>query len=649
MSCSYIQVAEDESEEPIELPTEDDGALLLSTLAAQFPGVSGLKYRAPESRSMRGVRLLEGRFQPPEDGWSNHVYICVFPKENKRKSDDHPENSTAKTKRMEMRLKCSDLIVLGLPWKTSEQDLRAYFESFGELLMAQVKKDSKTGQSKGFGFIRFANYDSQVRVLSQRHLIDGRWCDVKIPNSKVGGTPQVPCKVFVGRCTEDITADDLRDYFCKFGEVTDVFIPKPFRAFSFVTFLDPEVAQSLCGEDHIIKGTSVHVSNAAPKMDFTSRYQASSYQQQQQPTHHHHQHHHHQGQHQQNQHHGHGGQNVAHHGQHQQGQGHHHGGHGGQNVVHHGHYGHQQHQQHQSNHGHGMHSGPSRGPPTIPYTPVLRGPGLGGDGMNSKGGPWTGAGGLAGASASAAAAAVAAANPYHPHHQGGPNPFHQGAAPGTNSDWWHTSGGGPSPYQPSSVGGAWSGQPPPHQHTNRPHTDLPNLAALGSSLGLTAATAGSPAPPGAAQIQNMGAALNLGALPVGSALVAAALNQAGWGGLFSSLQGPQAPPPQQQQQQQPQQDGSGGGPGSYPVAPQQQQQAMAIPAPGSNGPAGASGLLGWGESPGQVNQSPAGGVQQPQQQQQQAQQNTGTQQWNQRQQQDGPSGPKGPPYTMKYD
>ena len=38
-----------------------------------------------------------------------------------------------------MRLKCSDLIVLGLPWKTSEQDLRAYFETFGELLMAQVK------------------------------------------------------------------------------------------------------------------------------------------------------------------------------------------------------------------------------------------------------------------------------------------------------------------------------------------------------------------------------------------------------------------------------------------------------------------------------------------------------------------------------
>lgn len=58
--------------------------------------------------------------------------------ENKRKSDDLLENSTAKTKRMETKLKCSDLIVLGLPWKTTEQQLREYFETYGEVLMAQV-------------------------------------------------------------------------------------------------------------------------------------------------------------------------------------------------------------------------------------------------------------------------------------------------------------------------------------------------------------------------------------------------------------------------------------------------------------------------------------------------------------------------------
>ncbi|XP_074097315.1 TAR DNA-binding protein-43 homolog isoform X3 [Cotesia typhae] len=268
---SYIQVAEDEGEEPIELPTEDDSTLLLTTLSAQFPGTCGLKYRNPESRTMRGVRLVDGRLHAPENGWGKAVYFCVFPKENKRKSDDNLENSTAKTKRMETKLRCTDLIVLGLPWKTTEQNLREYFETFGEVLMAQVKKDPKSGQSKGFGFIRFGSYESQLRCLAQRHMIDGRWCDVKVPNSKEGMIQQVPCKVFVGRCTEDLTADDLRDYFSKFGEVTDVFIPKPFRAFSFVTFLDPEVAQSLCGEDHIIKGVSVHVSNAAPKSEGNNR------------------------------------------------------------------------------------------------------------------------------------------------------------------------------------------------------------------------------------------------------------------------------------------------------------------------------------------------------------------------------------------
>ncbi|KAJ3582285.1 hypothetical protein NHX12_015656, partial [Muraenolepis orangiensis] len=61
-------------------------------------------------------------------------------------------------------------------------------------------------------------------------------------------------KIFVGRCTEDMTTDELRQFFMQYGEVTDVFIPKPFRAFAFVTFADDQVAQALCGEDLIIMG-----------------------------------------------------------------------------------------------------------------------------------------------------------------------------------------------------------------------------------------------------------------------------------------------------------------------------------------------------------------------------------------------------------
>lgn len=48
--------------------------------------------------------------------------------------------------------------------------------------------------------------------------------------------------MFVGRCTDDMTADELRQFFSQYGEVVDVFIPKPFRAFAFVTFADDQVS-----------------------------------------------------------------------------------------------------------------------------------------------------------------------------------------------------------------------------------------------------------------------------------------------------------------------------------------------------------------------------------------------------------------------
>ncbi|XP_061711096.1 TAR DNA-binding protein 43-like isoform X2 [Cydia pomonella] len=67
----YIKVSEDEDDaNAVEIPCELDGALLLSTLVAQFPGACGLKYRHPESKSVRGIRLSDGKLHPPNDaGW----------------------------------------------------------------------------------------------------------------------------------------------------------------------------------------------------------------------------------------------------------------------------------------------------------------------------------------------------------------------------------------------------------------------------------------------------------------------------------------------------------------------------------------------------------------------------------------------------
>lgn len=65
--------------------------------------------------------------------------FCSFSLDNKRKMDETDASSAVKVKRAVQ--KTSDLIVLGLPWKTTEQDLKDYFSTFGEVLMVQVSFD----------------------------------------------------------------------------------------------------------------------------------------------------------------------------------------------------------------------------------------------------------------------------------------------------------------------------------------------------------------------------------------------------------------------------------------------------------------------------------------------------------------------------
>merc|ERR1719427_293786 len=274
----WVAICSDENEEAVEVSTETDGTLLLSSVAAQFPGTTGLKYRNPGTNTLRGVRLQgEVMFPPSEEGWGLYTYMCVTVKTEPRlkRKTEADRDMYSKNIKVDSEMdddgpeKAHDLIILGLPWKTTEDDLREYFEPFGHLCMIQLKRKPGTGDSKGFGFIRFTEKEAEQKVLQQRHMIDGRWCDIKIPDSqdrKNGtGKDKSSCKIFVGRVTESLTKEDLREHFNSFGFVTDVYIPTPFRQFAFVQFSESRVAQSLLGKEHLIKGVSVKIGEATPK------------------------------------------------------------------------------------------------------------------------------------------------------------------------------------------------------------------------------------------------------------------------------------------------------------------------------------------------------------------------------------------------
>jgi len=263
----FVKVAEDESlENFMELPTEKCGGMLLSTIQAQFPNAIGLKYKSP-SGSWRGIRLSDNILDPPFEGWGDVVYSITLTKADsgKRKLEEspnrEPEAKLVKTGSENEYL--SDLIVLGLPYKAKEGDVKDYFQQFGELAMHEIKYDPVTKQSRGFAFIRFQTVAAAQKVLKSTHNILGRRCEVRLPKKK----EEVPLrKLFVGRLPDDTKQDDLDSYFQQFGELTDVYIPTPYRGFGFVTFASSDDARAvLLQNQHTIKGTRINVKNAEPK------------------------------------------------------------------------------------------------------------------------------------------------------------------------------------------------------------------------------------------------------------------------------------------------------------------------------------------------------------------------------------------------
>lgn len=56
------------------------------------------------------------------------------------------------------------LYVGNLPFRTTDEDLRAAFRKFGEVLSAQVLTDRETGRSRGFGFVELSDEDARRAI-----------------------------------------------------------------------------------------------------------------------------------------------------------------------------------------------------------------------------------------------------------------------------------------------------------------------------------------------------------------------------------------------------------------------------------------------------------------------------------------------------
>jgi len=141
---------------------------------------------------------------------------------------------------------------------TDEDGLRNFFSKYGNIIDCTIMRDSDKN-SRGFGFVLFENSSSVDEIITVRkegkvYTLDDHHIEVKRALPKVPGgnagtsrTGGLYRKIFVGGLPSSITDDDIRQYFERFGRVTETELLRDretnrLRGFAFVTFDDEDSA-----------------------------------------------------------------------------------------------------------------------------------------------------------------------------------------------------------------------------------------------------------------------------------------------------------------------------------------------------------------------------------------------------------------------
>ncbi|KAK4164562.1 protein phosphatase PP2A regulatory subunit B [Cladorrhinum sp. PSN259] len=152
------------------------------------------------------------------------------------------------------------------------------FAAFGNILSCKVAQD-ETGASKGYGFVHYetdeaaANAIKHVNgmLLNEKKVYVGYHIPKKDRQSKFEEMKANFTNVYVKNIPTEVTDDDFRDLFTKFGDVTSSSLARDnegkSRGFGFVNFISHEAAaqavDDLNGKD--FRGQDLYVGRAQKK------------------------------------------------------------------------------------------------------------------------------------------------------------------------------------------------------------------------------------------------------------------------------------------------------------------------------------------------------------------------------------------------
>jgi len=171
------------------------------------------------------------------------------------------------------------LAIRNISYDSTDEDLKELYEKFGTVEDCKIMRAKDTNKSRGFGFVRFVKASMVEDAMNSRpHELDGRTLEPhRAAPKEYAKKPEShhTCnEIFIGDMKEEITEEDLKDYFGEYGTIERVAIPKDkkdetkLRGFAIVAFDDYDPVDVCCYKNvHYIKDKRLYVTKSINRKD----------------------------------------------------------------------------------------------------------------------------------------------------------------------------------------------------------------------------------------------------------------------------------------------------------------------------------------------------------------------------------------------
>jgi hypothetical protein len=175
------------------------------------------------------------------------------------------------------------IYVGGLSADTTTDSLQRHFSKFGDVADCIVMMDKAAGRSRGFGFVTFKDSAAASAAIGSSNVVDGR--DVSTKKAVREGSAPPPSnlvqeqgktfnvvKIFVGGLPATCDEEKLREFFGKFGRITDAVVmmdnqTQRHRGFGYCSFESSEAVEAAVAQysDNRIDGKWIEVKRCIPQ------------------------------------------------------------------------------------------------------------------------------------------------------------------------------------------------------------------------------------------------------------------------------------------------------------------------------------------------------------------------------------------------